>query len=67
MIRAWLEVFGIAFWIITGVISLFDAKRRILLDLLLNTEVRYSVPENQQRRHLRDAIEERREAPSATA
>ena len=47
---------GLAFWAVTGAISLFDAKRRSVLDLITHTEVRYSVPETQQRRHIRDAV-----------
>lgn len=57
----WLSMLGLVFWAITGVVSFFDGKRRTLLDVFLRTEVRYSVPENQQQRHLRDAVQERRE------
>lgn len=60
--RAWLLVIGLFFWLATSFISLFDSKRRSLLDLLTHTEVRYSVPETQQRRHVRDAVQEQREA-----
>ncbi len=60
MLRAWVGLFGIVIWFLTGFGVFFDAKRRTLLDRLAHTEVRYSVPENQQRRHIRDAIEERR-------
>ena len=60
MVRAWVGLIGILIWILTGIGMFFDAKRRTLLDRLAHTEVRYSVPENQQRRHIRDAIEERR-------
>ncbi|MDH4016325.1 MAG: RDD family protein, partial [Actinomycetota bacterium] len=60
MLRAWIGLFGILIWFVTGVGVFFDTKRRTLLDRLAHTEVRYSVPENQQRRHIRDAIEELR-------
>ena len=64
MARAWLGMVGMVFWLMTAFISLFDSKRRSLLDLLAHTEVRYSVPETQQRRHVRDAVQEQRaEAP----
>jgi uncharacterized RDD family membrane protein YckC len=60
MVRAWVGMFGLVFWAVTGAISFFDAKRRSLLDRLAHTEVRYSVPENQQRRHVRDAVLEKK-------
>ncbi len=60
MLRAWIGLLGIVIWFLTGFGVFFDAKRRTLLDRLAHTEVRYSVPETQQRRHIRDAIEERR-------
>jgi hypothetical protein len=60
MVRAWVGLVGILIWFLTGFGMFFNAKRRTLLDRLTHTEVRYSVPENQQRRHIRDAIEERR-------
>jgi uncharacterized RDD family membrane protein YckC len=60
--RAWVGMIGLVFWLATGVVALFDAKRRSLLDRLAHTEVRYSVPETQQRRHVRDAVQEQREA-----
>ena len=44
ILRAWLGMLGIIIWIMTGVFSLFDARRRSLLDRLMHTEVRYSVP-----------------------
>jgi len=56
MVRAWLGMVGLVFWLATGVLALFDSKRRTLLDLLVHTEVRYVVPETQQRRHVRDAV-----------
>jgi uncharacterized RDD family membrane protein YckC len=65
MVRAWLGLIGLVFWLVTGVVAFFDPKRRSLLDLLAHTEVRYSVPETQQRRHVRDAVQEQRgEAPA---
>jgi len=62
MARAWVGMLGLVFWVATGFVALFDAKRRSLLDLLVHTEVRYSVPETQQRRHVRDAVQEQRVA-----
>jgi uncharacterized RDD family membrane protein YckC len=62
LVRAYLGVFGVVLWVITGVTTLFDAKRRPLLDRLLHTEVRYVVPENQQHRYLREALLARRAA-----
>ncbi len=62
IIRAWLLVIGLVFWLITAFVSVFDSKRRSLLDLLTHTEVRYSVPETQQSRHVRDAFQEQRDA-----
>ncbi len=62
--RAWIGVIGMAFWVLTAFVSLFDSKRRSLLDLWMHTEVRYSVPETQQRRHVRDAL--RGQGDSAT-
>lgn len=59
MVRAWLGVLGLFIWLITGALSAFDPKRRTLLDRLLHTEVRYVVPDDQQRRYLRAAIERR--------
>jgi uncharacterized RDD family membrane protein YckC len=61
MVRAWVGVLGLIVWLVTAVLSAFDPKRRSLLDRLLNTEVRYVVPDDQQRRYLRAAVE-RREA-----
>ena len=46
--------------------SLWDPKRRMLLDRLLHTEVRYVVPDNQQHRYIRDAVLARSRA-AATA
>jgi uncharacterized RDD family membrane protein YckC len=61
LIRAWVGVLGFFVWLITGVFSLFDARRRSWLDRLLHTEVRYVVPLDQQRRYIRQALLERRE------
>lgn len=67
VLRGWLGLLALVIWLITGVVSFFDTKRRSLLDMLLHTEVRYSVPETQQRRHLRDAVlEQRQEKRRAT-
>lgn len=55
-VRSWIGFFGLFVWLLTGVISAFDRKRRSLLDMLIQTEVRYSVPQTQQRRHVRDAV-----------
>ena len=63
MVRGWLGMVGLAFWAVTGAISLFDSKRRSLLDLIVHTEVRYSVPETQQRRHIRDAVHAQQDRP----
>jgi len=62
IVRAWLLVYGVFFWLITGFTSIFDSKRRSLLDLLMHTEVRYSVPETQQGRHVREAVQDQRKA-----
>jgi uncharacterized RDD family membrane protein YckC len=56
MVRAVVGMIGLVFWLVTGVVGLFDTKRRSLLDRLVHTEVRYSVPEAQQRRHVREAV-----------
>jgi uncharacterized RDD family membrane protein YckC len=60
LIRSWVGVLGIVIWVVSGVFSLFDPKRRSWLDRLLHTEVRYVVPENQQHRYLREAVQARR-------
>ncbi len=67
ILRAWVGILGVIIWLLTGVFSLFDARRRTLLDRLVHTEVRYSVPETQQRRHVRDAIQEKRDAARKAA
>ncbi len=59
MVRAWVGILGLFVWLATGVLSAFDPKRRSLLDRLLNTEVRYVVPDDQQRRYVRAAVERR--------
>ncbi len=65
--RAWLGLVGIIVWAIGMVMSLFDPRRRGLLDRVMSTEVRYVVPEIQQRRHIRDALAaQREEAQAAT-
>lgn len=67
LVRAWAGVLGIVVWIISGVFSLFDPKRRSWLDRLMHTEVRYRVPLDQQRRYIREAIQVRQdEATSAS-
>jgi uncharacterized RDD family membrane protein YckC len=66
MVRAWVGVYGLLIWLVTSAVSLFDPKRRTLLDRLLHTEVRYVVPDDQQRRYLRAEVE-RREAESRGA
>jgi uncharacterized RDD family membrane protein YckC len=65
LIRAWVGVLGFFVWLITGVFSLFDARRRSWLDGLLHTEVRYVVPLDQQRRYIRQALLERQEQARA--
>ena len=61
LVRSWAGVLGVVIWILTGVFSLFDAKRRSWLDRLLHTEVRYVVPLDQQRRYIREALQARQE------
>ena len=61
VVRSWSLMLLLFIWLITGPVSVFDPKRRSLLDMLLHTEVRYSVPETQQRRHMRDALQKLRE------
>ena len=58
IVRGWAGMFLLLVWLMTGVVSVFDKKRRSLLDILVHTEVRYLVPENQQRRPVRDALQE---------
>jgi uncharacterized RDD family membrane protein YckC len=70
LVRSWLGVIGLVVWVITGIFSMFESKRRTWLDKLTHTEVRYRVPLDQQRRHIRAAVQERQEqaagAPAAT-
>jgi uncharacterized RDD family membrane protein YckC len=65
LVRAWIGVLGVVVWIVSGVFSLFDPKRRSWLDHLTNTEVRYVVPLDQQRRYIREAVQERQEQAQA--
>jgi uncharacterized RDD family membrane protein YckC len=60
--RGWLTMLLLLLWAITAFSSLIDSKRRSLLDLLTHTEVRYAVPLTQQRRHVREALQEQRQA-----
>jgi uncharacterized RDD family membrane protein YckC/uncharacterized membrane protein YheB (UPF0754 family) len=60
LVRSWVGVLGVFFWVITGVFSLFDPKRRSWLDKIMHTEVRYVVPLDQQRRYIREAVQARR-------
>jgi uncharacterized RDD family membrane protein YckC len=64
VVRSWMGMLLLIVWLITGPVTLFDSKRRSVLDMLVHTEVRYSVPETQQRRHIRDALQEIRERPA---
>ena len=64
VVRSWAGMLLLVVWLITGLVTLFDSKRRSVLDMLVHTEVRYSVPETQQRRHIRDALQEMREQPA---
>jgi uncharacterized RDD family membrane protein YckC len=61
LVRSWAGVLGVVIWVLAGVFSLFDRKRRSWLDLLLHTEVRYVVPLDQQRRYIREELQRRRE------
>ncbi len=65
--RAWLGMVLIVVWAVTGFTSFFDRKRRTLLDMLTHTEVRYSVPEKQQRRRIRDALQNERDSRQRAA
>jgi uncharacterized RDD family membrane protein YckC len=60
MVRAWALVLGLVIWLVSGFASFVDPKRRSVLDMLMHTEVRYSVPDAQQRRHIRDAVRDLR-------
>ncbi|MGB7981605.1 MAG: RDD family protein [Candidatus Nanopelagicales bacterium] len=57
LVRGWLASVGAIVWVATGVLSFFDPRRRTLLDRLLHTEVRTVVPEDQQRRYVREAVQ----------
>ncbi len=61
LVRSWVGVLGVVIWVLAGVFSLFDRKRRSWLDLLLHTEVRYVVPLDQQRRYIREELQKRHE------
>jgi len=65
LVRSWVGVLGVFIWVLTGVFSLFDPKRRSWLDRLLHTEVRYVVPLDQQRRYIREALQKRKEQAAA--
>ncbi len=65
LVRSWVGVLGVVIWILAGVFSLFDRKRRSWLDLLLHTEVRYVVPLDQQRRYIREELQGRQEQRAA--
>jgi hypothetical protein len=49
-------------WVLTAVVAVVDGKRRTVLDRLIRTEVRYVVPDNQQHRYIREAVQARRDA-----
>ena len=51
--------------LLDGGLGLCVYRRDGPLLLLTHTEVRYSVPETQQSRHVRDAVQEQREAAAA--
>lgn len=65
MVRAWMGMLGLVVWLATAVLSVGDAKRRTLLDRVTVTEVRYVVPDDQQRRYLREALAARAQADTA--
>lgn len=65
LVRAWALLLGIALWVATGLITLLGPNRRLVLDMLLHTEVRYEVPEAQQHRHIRDALSKIRSGEQA--
>ncbi len=70
LVRAYLLVFGVIVWVATGFVALFDARRRTVLDMLMHSEERYLVPDNQQRRYVREALLARtaeQEQPDAAA
>ena len=65
LVRSWAGVLGVVIWVLAGIFSLFDRKRRSWLDLLLHTEVRYVVPLDQQRRYIREELQRRQEHAAA--
>lgn len=67
LVRAWVGVLGFFVWLISGVFSIFDPKRRPWLDRLMHTEVRYVVPLDQQRRYIRAAMQGRQAQAEALA
>jgi uncharacterized RDD family membrane protein YckC len=67
LVRSWVGMLGIIIWVLTGIFSLFDPKRRSWLDRILHTEVRYVVPDDQQHRYLREALQQRRDQERALA
>lgn len=66
-VRAWAEMVLLVVWLVTGFTTFFDVRRRTLLDMLTHTEVRYSVPEEQQRRRIREALQAEREGARRAA
>ena len=65
LVRSWAGVLGVFLWVFLGIFSLFDPRRRSVLDRLVHTEVRNVVPLDQQRRYIRQALLERREQARA--
>jgi uncharacterized RDD family membrane protein YckC len=63
--RALLELLGFWAFLITASTSLFDDRRRSILDIVARTEVRFVVPKEQQARYIRDALHERKQAAAA--
>lgn len=59
LFRAVLELAGVTVFLITSSTSLFDKRRRTMMDMLAHTEVRYVVPKEQQARYIRLALAER--------
>ncbi len=60
--RAWLGLGGLMIWVLTAVVAVGDPKRRTVLDRLVRTEARYVVPDNQQHRYIREALQARRDS-----
>ncbi len=65
LVRAWIGLVGFVIFAVTAVTSLVDPRRRTLLDRMLKTEVRYVVPDDQQHRYIREAMEQARERERA--